>query len=83
MAKPKIKYPAMDTCCTEFIPGIWSFVTGRHAWEYNTDPTVHKNVFRTTDKHREPVTNARTLAQAVMYAHGWEAGFVKRDLQEK
>lgn len=77
MAKSKTKECVMSTMATETRPGVWTFSTGRYLWEWSSGFGMNLSVKETdSDKPFQPSLYAKTLDHAVMFAHGFEGGYV-------
>jgi hypothetical protein len=74
MSKPKTKMSRLNTTCTEAGIGRWHFSTGVFNWEW-TGGVGFNLFYRTGDAGWTGCIYAKSLDEAVMFAHGWEMGY--------
>lgn len=79
MAKQKTKMGPIGTTCIEVRAGVWRFATGKFHWEFGGGAGINLFCAPADSEGFTGQLFARTLTEAIHFAHGFESGATLQD----
>lgn len=77
MTRKKSETAALETNVKPAGEGVQTFQSGLYEWQYTDKEGKNVSMKRMGDVGADfaPMVRAETLNEAILYAHGWEAGY--------